>query len=205
MFELVLVSESPRRRQILSEAGFLFRVDTVKISEIIEENVNPEEGIKAIARAKVEAYVQTHNHLKYKDILLVSADTMVVLQGRALGKPKNSTEAEQFLRSLSGKKHSVITAVCIYCLKDSQFILFSDKTEVEFRKLSESEIVRYVESGESLDKAGAYAIQGAGGQLVSAVRGSIQNVIGFPIELFEEKLKEKGWNVARHTVTKYSK
>lgn len=201
MFELVLVSESPRRRQILSDAGFLFRVDTVKISEIIEENVNLEAAIKAIAKAKVEAYVNKHKYLISKDILLVSADTMVIINGRPLGKPKNSAEAESFLHLLSGKTHSVITAVCLYCLKNEQKILAAETSEVQFRALTDIEIIEYVKTGEPMDKAGAYAIQGGGRKFVSSLSGSIQNVIGFPLKLFEQILQEQGWNVSRHTIT----
>jgi septum formation protein len=197
MSELLLVSESPRRRQILTEAGFLFRVDTVKISEITEENVNPESEIMRLAQTKGEAYVKANNHLISQDILLLSADTMVVVDNKALGKPKNSTEAVQFLSNLSSRVHRVITAIYVLNLQSGEKFLGTDQTEVEFRKLSQDEILAYVATGESLDKAGAYAIQGGGGKFVSQIRGSYKNVVGLPVELLEKVLREKGWNVSR--------
>lgn len=201
MYELLLVSQSPRRRQILLDAGFLFRVDIVKTSEIIEENVNFALAIASVARAKVETYLGVHKHMKSQEVLLLSADTMVISEGRALGKPKNSTEAEHFLASLSGKTHSVISGICILNLKTGEVFEGADTTEVEFRELTLSEIRNYIATGEPFDKAGAYAIQGGGRQFVKNVEGSILNVIGFPLELFEKVLAEKGWHVARHSVT----
>ena len=198
-YELVLVSESPRRRQILSDAGFLFRVDTVKVSETIEENVNIDQAIVGVARDKGVAYLDTHKQLKGQNILLLSADTMVVLDGRPLGKPKNPTEAEEFLRLLSGKTHRVITGVYVQNLKTDQTFAGADTTEVEFRDLTESEISAYVKTGEPMDKAGAYGFQGEGGKFVSALRGSKLNVIGLPLELFEKVLHEKKWDVQRRT------
>lgn len=199
MYEILLVSKSPRRQQILSEAGFLFRVDTVNTSEIIEENVNFPEAVASLAKAKARAYLDEHNHLKLKDILVVSADTMVILGGRALGKPKNPTQAGEFLVLLSGKAHSVITGLYIENLKTGESFVGSDTTEVQFRRLSDQEIQEYIATGEPLDKAGAYAIQGLGGKFVQEISGSYLNVVGFPLELFEKTLNQKGWHVARDT------
>jgi septum formation protein len=198
MYELLLVSQSPRRKQLLENAGFLFRVDTVKISENIGENVNVAEAIVTLARTKGEVYLSSHNSLKGRDILLLSADTMVVHRGRALGKPKNSTEAQQFLGLLSGQTHEVITGIFIKNLKSDEYYSGFDTTKVEFRKLSATEIREYVDGGEPMDKAGAYAIQGDGGRFVQTIHGSKSNVIGLPLELLENVLKEKSWNVARH-------
>lgn len=197
MYELLLVSQSPRRRQILQDAGFQFRTDTVKISEIIEENVNVATAIMNLAQAKAQAYLEAHNHLKFKDILILSADTMVVHRGRALGKPKNSTEAQGFLSQLSGETHSVITGLCFYDGCANKYFTFYDQTEVEFRPLSKQEICDYVATGEPMDKAGAYAIQGLAGQFVKECRGSFTNVVGLPLELFLRVLEEQGWNVPR--------
>lgn len=201
MYELVLVSESPRRRQILFDAGFLFRVGTVKISEIIEENVNLEDSIMNLAQLKASAYLSDHKYLKKQDILLLSADTMVILEGRALGKPKNPTEARRFLRDLSGKRHVVMTGFFIHNLHTEETYRGIGKTEVWFRALSEDEIQAYVDSGEPLDKAGAYAIQGAGRNFVADFRGSMKNVIGLPLEQLENVFLEKGWHVTRRSAS----
>lgn len=197
MYELLLISASPRRRQILSDAGYLFRFDSVKISEIIEENVNVRAAIMNLARAKGQAYIDKHNPLKPQKILMLSADTVVVLANKALGKPGTDVDAHKFLGLLSGKKHSVITAIYLLNLHTGEEILTADETLVEFRELSKNEIMAYVKSGEPFDKAGAYAIQGEGKKFVKQISGSLQNVIGLPLELFEKILAEKGWDVCR--------
>jgi septum formation protein len=196
-YKLLLVSESPRRREILSNAGFLFGVDTVKISEIIEENVNLREAITRIAQNKSGAYREAHKQLKGQRILLLSADTMVVYDGRALGKPKNSTEAQSFLSLLSGKTHSVITGISVENLATGESVSASDETEVQFREIPTFEIQSYISTGEPMDKAGAYAIQGEGRKFVQNIKGSRLNVVGLPLELFEKILQERRWSVER--------
>lgn len=197
MYELLLVSQSPRRRELLEDAGFSFRVDTVEISEIIEENINLRTAVARVARAKAWAYWQAHKHMKSQDILILSADTVVALNGRVLGKPKSSTEAQQFLRLLSGNTHSVITGIAILNTKSEEIFETSDQTEVQFRQLTDQEIADYVATGEPMDKAGAYGIQGLGRSLVQNFSGSLSNVIGLPLELLEKSLLEKGWHVGR--------
>ncbi len=191
------MSASPRRREILAAAGYLFRSDTDKISESIEENVNLTDAISAVARDKGQAYINAYNHLISQDILLVSADTVVVLAGVPLGKPKNATQAADFLSRLSGKTHSVTTGIYLKNLQSGEEVLTADNTLVEFRELDESEIAAYVEGGECFDKAGAYAIQGDGGRFVTRIEGSRFNVIGFPLELFKKILAEKNWHVEK--------
>lgn len=197
MYELILASASPRRQQILADAGYLFRTDPVKISEIIEENVNPEEAIKQLAKAKGQAFLSERNHLKGQHFIALTADTMVVLAGQPLGKPKNSTEAQAFLRRLSGQQHEVITAIYLFNLQTGEEFLDADTTIVEFKKLTENQIQTYVESGEPLDKAGAYAIQGEGRHFVNKISGSYLNVVGLPLELLKNILIEKKWYVQK--------
>lgn len=199
MYELILVSQSPRRRQLLENAGFLFRVDTVKISEIIEENVNLATAISTVAMTKAQAYIKQHNHLKSQKIILLSADTMVCIDGRALGKPKNNTEAQAFLTQLSGRKHEVITGIYLSNLYTGEEFTGHVTTKVQFKKITLGEIQTYILSGEPMDKAGAYAIQGEGKKFVENIEGSYSNVVGLPMEYFEEVLKDRGWDVARRT------
>ena len=197
MYELLLVSQSPRRQQLLQEAGFLFRVDSVKVSETIKENVNITGAIELLAQTKGRAYANKHKSLKGKEILILSADTMVVLGESALGKPKNPAEATQFLRQLSGKTPRVITGIYLLNLATGDEILASDTTKVEFFHLSDQEISDYIATEEPMDKAGAYAIQGLGGKFVKNIIGSRSNVIGLPMELFEKVLAESQWHVTR--------
>ena len=196
-YELLLVSQSPRRRELLTNAGFLFRVDTVEISEIIEENINLGSAVAQVAMAKARAYVEANNHMKSQDILVLSADTVVALGPQVLGKPKNTTEAQSFLRLLSGKTHSVITGLALLNMATGEEFSTFDETMVQFRELSEREILDYVATKEPMDKAGAYAIQGGGRAFVKKFTGSLSNVIGLPLELLDRVLAEKGWHVAR--------
>ncbi len=205
MYELWLASQSPRRRELLQKAGFLFRIHPVKISENIEENVNPERAIMAIAHAKANEVVRERKLLKPQNILLLAADTMVILPSllglrlseRLLGKPKTTQMAREYLTLLSGKAHRVVTAISLFNFETDEFLDTFESTNVQFRELSESEIEAYVSSGEPLDKAGAYAIQGGARSFVTAIEGSESNVIGLPLELFEKILRERGWQVAR--------
>lgn len=195
--EIILASQSPRRRELLEEAGYEFRTFPVKVSENIDENLNPGTQVEALARRKAEACVEQNNLLNLKDILVLGADTMVVLDNRCLGKPANFSEAVSFLRRLSGRTHRVITGLCLLVPGGGSVWLGHTSTEVEFRPLADREIEDYVATGEPMDKAGAYAIQGGGKKFVSSQRGSWSNVVGLPLETLEQALKERGWNVRR--------
>ncbi len=197
MKELLLVSQSPRRSEILKEAGISFRVDTVKVSELIKENVNVRASIEALARLKAEAYLQQCKQLKSQDILLLTADTVVVFGEKIMGKPKDRAQAVEFLDMLSGKTHSVITALCLVDLAANRWVVASDQTFVHFRPLVAAEISAYVASGEPFDKAGGYGIQGAAREFVEKIEGSFLNVVGLPLELLEKLLIENHWQVAR--------
>ncbi len=199
MLEIALASQSPRRRELLSQAGFLFRVFPVKVSEIIDENLTPPEVASHLATVKAQAAVEQRKELKQKGFLILAADTIVVLGRRILGKPENFSEAQRFLRSLSGKTHSVMTGLTLQESGSTNFWTGTEMTEVKFRTLSEVEISDYIASGEPMDKAGAYAIQGAGGKFVSSYTGSWSNVVGLPMERLEKALKENGWNVGRRS------
>ncbi|MGE4132051.1 MAG: nucleoside triphosphate pyrophosphatase [Bdellovibrionales bacterium] len=198
MLQIVLASESPRRRELLKSAGFQFHVSPVKVSEIFSENLNPGENASHLATVKAEACFNQSNHLKSKDFLILAADTIVSTGDQILGKPKDAAEAIQFLRLLSGKTHRVITGVALFNCATGERWTGRDCTEVEFKNLSEGQIKTYVETGEPMDKAGAYAIQGGAREFVAEYRGSWSNVVGLPLELLESTLKEKGWSVGRN-------
>jgi septum formation protein len=197
MLELVLVSKSPRRKEILENAGFLFSVDTMEVSEIIDENMNPMSIACTISKSKGQAYINTHKSLKGQRKLAVSADTLVVLGEKILGKPKSADEAVEFLCNLSGKTHSVITGLYIYSFETEEEFSGSDITKVEFKTLTDDEIKKYVQSGDPMDKAGAYGIQSEAKSFVKKFEGSYLNVVGFPLELFERVLIERHWQIDR--------
>lgn len=199
MLEIVLASQSPRRRELLEKAGFEIRVSPVKVSEIINENLNPEENASQIATAKVRACLDQHKHLNSKGFLILGADTMVVLGDQILGKPESDDQAREFLRRLSSNTHSVISGLALHDTSSTKVWSGAVTTQVRFHKLSEEEIENYILTGEPMDKAGAYGIQGEGGKFVAAYDGSWSNVVGLPMERLEQVLKENGWSVRRRS------
>lgn len=193
--KLILASESPRRKDLLLKAGFSFHVFSVKVSESLEKNLTVDEQILKIAHRKAMASLETYKPLKDETFLILAADTMVVLDGEPLGKPQDMNQAIDYLRRLSGHTHQVKTAVILMegnpqCPNLRQGL---ETTEVTFRPLSEKEIQEYVATGEPMDKAGAYGIQGAAGQFVEKIKGPFDNVVGLPIELVHKLLKEGAW------------
>lgn len=199
MLELVLASQSPRRRELLESAGYQFRVSHVEVSENIDINLNPQANASQIATRKAQACVSADNSLKSRGFLVLGADTMVVLGDQILGKPQSFSEAADFLRKLSSKTHSVITGFSLIESGSTKIYVGFDETLVTFRELTENEIQEYVASGEPMDKAGAYAIQGIGRKFVTKYAGSWSNVVGLPIEKLEEALKKNGWTVHRRS------
>ncbi len=197
MLQIFLLSQSPRRYQLLTEAGYDIRVDSVKVSEIIDKNLNLPEAFMAVAESKLEAYLQSVKVLNSNRYLFLSADTAVVFKDRLLGKPQDSVQAAEFLGLLSGRVHQVFTAICLQHGPTGLRLGRVDKTSVQMKVLTEQEIQDYIATGEPLDKAGAYGIQGLGGNLVESIQGSWSNVVGLPMELLERTINEQGWRVYR--------
>lgn len=181
--EVVLASASPRRRDLLREMGVRFTVLISEADESLPEGIRPCEAVELLARRKGEA---VSAELAGDSRPILAADTLVALGDRALGKPHDETEAAEMLRALSGRTHEVHTGVAVYC----RGRVFSGvaTTEVLFRKLSEEEISAYIATGEPMDKAGAYGIQGKGGALVAQIAGEFDNVVGLPCRLADELL-----------------
>lgn len=197
MYQFILASESPRRRQLLETSGFVFDVCSVKVSEIPDKNLNIDEQILDIAGRKAKAAFPEIKKTNPKDFILLSADTMVVYHNQALGKPSNPDEAFQFLKLLSGRTHEVKTALCLVESVDSQQVSHIETSRVTFRPLTEEEIWTYIQSGEPMDKAGAYAIQGLGGRFVAEFQGDYNNVVGLPVKALENLLDKMNWKVRR--------
>jgi MAF protein len=200
---LVLASQSPRRRQILTISGFDFEVLPSQISEIPDENLNLREKIRQLAADKAKACLKMRNGTKGLNFLVLAADTVVVLDDQILGKPKDEAEARSFLRRLSGRSHLVLTAVTM--VDSSTLIEFSGhaETTVKFRDLSPDEIDLYVKTGEPFDKAGGYGIQGLAAQFIQDIQGPYDNVVGLPMDVvnqgvifFQEKVP--GFHLSRN-------
>ena len=174
--QIVLVSGSPRRKELLESCGFSVLVRPTHVEESWPKTVATlEEGVQAIALRKLEALPDL-SALKH---IALSADTVVAHEGHVLGKPCDVQDACRMLQRLSGATHDVVTAFCAsFCDKRVYGVV---RTHVSFRELSTSDIERYVATGESFDKAGAYAIQGVGGALIDRVDGSYTNIVGLPV------------------------
>jgi septum formation protein len=189
---LVLASQSPRRKQLLTEAGIDFVLRVAEVDEKLNSNLSINDQIINIAVTKAQACYQKFNNefQNDKEILILSADTMVILDQNLLGKPKDQTEALFFLQQLSGRHHEVKTAVVLFDGHLRWQLSRIETAKVFFRKLSQSEIVEYVNTGEPMDKAGAYGVQGLGGKFISKIEGEFDNVMGLPIKTVKEMLYE---------------
>lgn len=184
---LVLASASPRRQELLRSAGIEFAARPANIPETRLPSEIPKEFAERMAREKA-AFIW-NGGFNEKAVVL-GADTVVVIENEVLGKPTNANDAARMLRLLSGRRHFVITGVC---LAGSNFEdVRSETTAVYFSKLSEGEISSYIESGEPMDKAGAYAIQGGASRWVSKIEGDYNNVVGLPVDLVKRMLQEHG-------------
>ena len=194
---LVLASQSPRRRELLERAGFSFTVSPSQISEILDENLNLTDRIEDLAARKAQAWVSSRKPSELQDIVVLSADTVVALGDQILGKPMDQKENLMFLRQLSGREHQVVTAVCLVNGATGEQVLGHGLARLVFRHLSEDEMLAYVSSGDGLDKAGGYGIQGDAGKFVAELIGEFDNVMGLPISVIESLLCSKNWSVDR--------
>ena len=183
MNKLILASNSPRRREILSTLNIPFEVIPSNIDEKIDHNKNLREEIERLSFLKALDIFKDH-----KDSVVIGSDTIVVIGEEVLGKPKDKEDAYRMLRLLQNNKHHVITAVSIISPNKSE--TFSSVSDVYFNPMSEEEIKDYVETGEPMDKAGAYGIQGLGGRFVKKIDGDYYSIIGFPLNLVYNRLKK---------------
>ena len=192
MKDFILASQSPRRKQLLEWAELSFEIIVKSTDELFPEGLSMEEIPIHIARQKafaVKEYIQTAYHQVYAKKPILAADTVVVLEGKIIGKPADRNQAIEILSSLSGKTHRVITGVVI--LQESAEIAFSDITEVEFNAISLEQIEYYVDQYEPYDKAGAYAIQEWIGVIgIKSVKGDFYNVMGLPINRVVQALQK---------------
>ncbi|MDD3271502.1 MAG: Maf family protein [Syntrophomonadaceae bacterium] len=190
MKEIILASSSPRRQSLLKNLGISFSTISVNIDESFLPQESPRDAVRRLARLKAERAVTV---LK-EDCLLITADTIVVLDGQVMGKPGSEDDALEMLTRLSGRCQEVITAICIRT-RARGCEVEDETTRVYFRPLSEEEIQAYIASGEPADKAGAYGIQGRGGLLVERIEGCYFNVVGLPLSRLYLMLKKHGINL----------
>lgn len=188
---LILASKSPRRRELLAQMGLTdFEIHPALGEELAQPDLTPPELVQALALHKAQEVAQT---FAQSGDVVIGADTIVVLDGQVLGKPHDEAHALAMLTALSGREHHVYTGVAV--LQDSRELAQVEDTAVWFRDASQAELNRYIATGEPMDKAGAYGIQGRGGLLVSRIEGDYTNVVGLPIVRLARMLAQFGVTV----------
>ncbi len=189
MSRLILASASPRRRELLQAHHVRFTVFPTDTDEHCPAGLSPEELVRYLALKKAHAGLKAHSW--QPDDLILAADTVVEApNGEILGKPSTPSAAQRMLRLLSGNRHRVWSGIALLSGASSMQAVDCQKTDIEFRTLSEKDIAQYIATGEPMDKAGAYAIQGGGGAFISAISGDFENVVGLPVELLKKLLAE---------------
>ncbi len=181
--KIILASKSPRRRELLSKITENFEIITADCDESLPPEIHPRKGVEILAVRKGEAVAKAN-----PDALVISSDTLVELDGVPLGKPTDEKDAQNMLRSLSGRAHNVHTGVAVHYMGG----VYSgvDSTAVHFRAITDSEILEYIATGEPMDKAGSYGIQGLGGRFVEKYEGSFDTVVGLCVSLTEKLIEE---------------
>jgi septum formation protein len=182
---IVLASASPRRRELLQQIGLSFEVQPANVDERAPEPLPPGALVEYLARIKAEAVAKAR-----PGDLVIGSDTIVVIDGEVLGKPADRAEAIAMLHRLNGRQHQVMTGVAL--VQGARQLVAHEVTEVFFRTLTDAEIERYVDSGEPMDKAGAYGIQGRAGAMIAGIRGDYFNVVGLPLARLTQMLSSFG-------------
>lgn len=180
--KLILASQSPRRQELLRLFGQPFAVQVADIDETMDPSKSPCDEVARVSRCKALAVPRA------QEDVVIAADTIVVCRGKVLGKPHTEAEAAEMLQLLSGRDHQVMTGVTV--LRGQQERVFTEVTDLHFRTLTDKEIQRYIQSGEPMDKAGAYGIQGGAALFCEKMAGDYYNVMGLPVCRLGEVLKE---------------
>lgn len=191
MRKVVLASGSPRRRELLERIGIEFEVITSNAEEVTTAE-KPEDIVKELSKLKAEAVYRDciQKGGEYAGAVVIGADTIVYDNGKVLGKPKTQKEAENMIHSLAGKEHFVYTGVTIFGCGHP--ICFAEETAVSVCAMTQEEIKSYVATGEPMDKAGAYGIQGRFAAFVQGIRGDYNNVVGLPVARLYQELRKAG-------------
>ena len=182
MQSMILASKSPRRQELIRNITEDFEVIVSDAPELLPPEITPEEAAVYLSALKARAVSALH-----PDRIVIGADTVVILDGKVLGKPRNKDDAFSMLRSLSGRIHTVITGCCL--IRDGRERSFGERTRVEFYPLSDREIEDYIATGDPFDKAGSYGIQGRGCLFVKGIEGDFFNVMGLPVARLNRELR----------------
>ena len=180
--KIILASTSPRRRELLARMGYEFTCDAPEVDENVDGRADEIVALLSARKARAAAEKDT-------DGGIIASDTLVSLDGKGLGKPADAADAYRMLRALSGRTHEVFSGVCMIDAATGREETRVARTGVIFRELSDEEINGYIATGEPMDKAGAYGIQGGAGKFVTGLDGTFENVMGFPVDVVEDMLK----------------
>jgi septum formation protein len=192
--KIILASQSPRRAQVLSDAGIPFTAHPTQTDESLRPGEPAGAMVGRLAETKARAAAGTlRAAASGEPLLIIGADTTVEIEGQTLGKPGSVEAARAMLQRLSGKTHSVLTGLAVLRLPDGAIKIEVERTSVHFAPLTPGEIDEYAATGEPLDKAGAYGIQGFGGRFVERIEGCYFNVVGLPLARLYRMLRELGW------------
>lgn len=185
--KIILASTSPRRKELFEKLRIPFTVEASDYQEDMTMEMPPQKLAKVLSAGKAEAVAKKH-----KSGIIIGADTFVVLNDHLLGKPKSKEEAKKMLQKLSGKRVDILTGLTIIDIKASKKICLTDRVSVFIKKLTEEEINNYIASGEPMDKAGAFAIQGLGAVIIKKMEGDFMCAMGLPLFILAKELKKLG-------------
>lgn len=205
MSQIILASQSPRRKELLEQIGLEFEICPAKGEEVITKTI-PEEVVMELSKQKAEevaamvsSFGAEHKDITTpSDIMVIGADTVVAYDGKILGKPADEADAKRMLTMLSGNTHSVFTGVTLVLIDKSGRageLVFYEKTDVKMHEMTEKEIQRYIATGEPMDKAGSYGIQGKCAIYIEKIDGDYNNVVGLPITRIYQELKKIGIDI----------
>jgi septum formation protein len=188
--KIILASQSPRRKQLLEQIGLQFEIHPSDIDEVLDPSLHPREQVESLSRQKAKAVAS-----KFKNSIILAADTMVELDGKVYGKPKDTNDAIRMLKKFSGGEHSILTGFTLLDSDTKKIVTKSSETKVWFRKISSQEILSYIEKEKPFDKAGAYAIHELASVFVKKVEGDFFGGVGLSVYLVAKELKKFGIEV----------
>lgn len=190
MKKLILASQSPRRKQLLEQIGLTFEVFPSDIEEVLDPSLTPLKQVESLSRQKAIAVSK-----KFKNAIILAADTMVAFDGEVYGKPKDAKDAARMLEKFSGTKHSIVTGFTLFDTETQKMITKSTETRIWFRKISQKEIASFIEKEKPFDKAGAYAIHELAAIFVEKIEGDYMGAVGLSVYHVAKELKKFGINV----------
>lgn len=190
--KLILASSSPRRQELIGTLRLPYEIRVSDVNEDTEPGLKPHEIVEQLSSRKAQAVCEMYKQEERTDGIVIGSDTIVVVDGEVLGKPKDKQDAFRMLNTLQGRKHEVYTGVACIDLGTGQHLVSHHVTSVYMKPLTPTQIERYIDTGEPMDKAGSYGIQGLGATIIERIDGDYFNVVGLPVSLLSDQLERLG-------------